>query len=79
MEWIHKLYNYWLNTYSWTNAQRAISQWHHFTAEIEGLRLHFIHEKARIRQKQAIPLLLVHGWPGTFFECVPTCMISLTY
>jgi hypothetical protein len=32
------------------------------------LKVHFIHEKARKRGNKAIPLLLVHGWPGTFFE-----------
>jgi hypothetical protein len=30
--------------------------------------VHFIHEKARKKGKDAIPLLMVHGWPGTFFE-----------
>jgi pimeloyl-ACP methyl ester carboxylesterase len=30
--------------------------------------VHFIHERARVRPEGAIPLLLVHGWPGTFFE-----------
>jgi hypothetical protein len=70
MEWIHTLYNYWLNEYSWAEAQKSISQWHHFTTEIENLTVHFIHERARKRAKDAIPLLLVHGWPGTFFELV---------
>lgn len=70
LEWVYKLYDYWLNKYSWADAQRAISQWHHFTTEIEGLTVHFIHEKARVCQKKAVPLLLVHGWPGTFHECV---------
>jgi pimeloyl-ACP methyl ester carboxylesterase len=32
------------------------------------MTVHFIHEPARIRSETAIPLLLVHGWPGTFFE-----------
>ena len=32
--------------------------------------MHFIHEIAKTRQSEAIPLLLVHGWPGTFFEYV---------
>jgi hypothetical protein len=35
-----------------------------------NLKVHFIHEKARVRKEKAIPLLLVHGWPGTFFEYV---------
>jgi hypothetical protein len=72
LEWISKLKNYWQEKYSWNEAQERISEWHHYTTEIEGMKVHFIHEKARTRQKEAIPLLLVHGWPGTFYECVIT-------
>jgi Epoxide hydrolase N terminus len=68
LEWINKLKSFWQDKYSWPDAQKQISEWHHFTTEIESLKVHFIHEKARKRQKEAIPLLLVHGWPGTFFE-----------
>lgn len=70
LEWTNKLYNYWLNDFSWADAQKQITEWHHFTTEIENLRVHFIHEKARVRPEKAIPLLLIHGWPGTFFEYV---------
>lgn len=68
LEWINKLYNHWLHKFDWSAAQKQISEWHHFTTEIEDMKVHFVHEKARTRQKEAIPLLLVHGWPGTFFE-----------
>lgn len=39
---------------------------HHYTVEIEGLRVHFIHEKSKDR-RNAIPLLINHGWPGSSF------------
>ncbi|KAF2676816.1 alpha/beta-hydrolase [Lentithecium fluviatile CBS 122367] len=51
-----------------TATASAVSEWHHFTTDIENLRVHFIHEKAKKREKEAIPLLLMHGWPGTFIE-----------
>lgn len=70
LEWVRKLYDYWLKEFRWEDAQREISEWHHFTTEVEGLKVHFVHEKAKERSEKAIPLLLVHGWPGTFFECV---------
>lgn len=41
----------------------------HFTAAIEGLTIHFVHEKANA--SNAIPLLLIHGWPGSFLEFAP--------
>lgn len=38
---------------------------HHYTAEIEGLKVHFVHEKSK--DVNAIPLLINHGWPGSSF------------
>jgi hypothetical protein len=35
--------------------------------ELEGVHLHFIHQRAK-PAKDAIPLLLIHGWPGSFYE-----------
>lgn len=40
-----------------------------FTAEIEGLTVHFIHQKSGA--PNAIPLILFHGWPGSFLEFLP--------
>ncbi|KAH7064349.1 Alpha/Beta hydrolase protein [Paraphoma chrysanthemicola] len=68
LDWIRTLYNHWLNDFSWPRAQAQISEWHHYTTQLENLQIHFIHEKARVRPESSIPLLLVHGWPGTFFE-----------
>ncbi|KAF2094625.1 alpha/beta-hydrolase [Rhizodiscina lignyota] len=65
-EWATNLYNYWLNTYSWSKAQDEMNQWPHFTTEIEHLNVHFIHQKSE--DPNAIPILLVHGWPGSFHE-----------
>lgn len=44
-------------------------RFHQFTAEIEGLSIHFIHQKSA--EPNAIPLILNHGWPGSFLEFVP--------
>ncbi|KAF2011994.1 alpha/beta-hydrolase [Aaosphaeria arxii CBS 175.79] len=71
LEWINKLYDHWLNKFSWSDAQEKIAGWKHFNTEIEGLEVHFIHEKARTdsrAKREVFPLLLVHGWPGTFYE-----------
>jgi pimeloyl-ACP methyl ester carboxylesterase len=44
-------------------------RFHHFTAEVENLTIHFIHEKSN--RPDAIPLILNHGWPGSFLEFLP--------
>jgi pimeloyl-ACP methyl ester carboxylesterase len=39
------------------------------TVIIEGLTVHFIHERSS--NPDSIPLILNHGWPGSFLEFVP--------
>jgi pimeloyl-ACP methyl ester carboxylesterase len=38
----------------------------HFKTEIDGQPIHFIHVKSR--EANATPLMLIHGWPGSFVE-----------
>lgn len=57
-----------LNTLTHTKSCYSI-RFSQYTAEIEGLTVHFIHEKSGAAD--AIPLLLIHGWPGSFLEFVP--------
>ncbi|KAL4259688.1 peptidase S33 family protein, partial [Pleurotus pulmonarius] len=40
--------------------------WKHFLVEIEGAQIHFVHEKSK--RADAIPLLILHGWPFSFWE-----------
>jgi hypothetical protein len=70
LEWVQKLYDHWLNKFDWEKSQKQISGWKHYTTEIEGLKVHFVHETAKKSKGsgKAVPLLLVHGWPGTWFE-----------
>nr|QJQ82474.1 PesI [Pestalotiopsis humus] len=68
LEWVHKLHRKWLNEFNWDDAQNRINSWGHYTTQIENKSIHFIHEPAKTGKEGAIPLLLVHGWPGTFFE-----------
>jgi len=65
-EWATDLYETWTNNYDWREEERNINRWPHFTTELEGLDIHFIH--ARSSSSTAFPLLMVHGWPGSFHE-----------
>lgn len=42
---------------------------HHYTTKIEELDIHFIREKSGV--PGAIPIILFHGWPGSFLEMTP--------
>lgn len=43
----------------------ALPQW---TTEIDGATIHLVH--ARSERDDAVPLLLLHGWPGTVVELI---------
>ncbi|MEQ9314569.1 MAG: epoxide hydrolase [Henriciella sp.] len=60
------LQDYWLNEYDWRKAEEALNAWPHFKAEVDGLDLHFLHIVGEAGGKR--PLLLTHGWPGSFYE-----------
>ncbi|KAJ9604108.1 hypothetical protein H2200_011631 [Cladophialophora chaetospira] len=70
IEWFHRLYNKWLHDFDWISVQKQLNRHQHFLAGIEdetcSLNIHFTHTKSS--RPDAIPLLLVHGWPGSFHE-----------
>lgn len=71
LDWARRLKEYWETRYDWNKVQKEISSWHHFKTHIEGIDIHFVHEKGTSSPSSStkpIPLLLVHGWPGSFYE-----------
>ncbi|WKY09107.1 hypothetical protein Q1695_001900 [Nippostrongylus brasiliensis] len=59
---------YWLRSYDWKKHEKIINGFKQFKTEIEGMKVHFIHEQAASGYKRVVPLLIVHGWPGNVFE-----------
>ncbi|KAJ7451175.1 Alpha/Beta hydrolase protein [Mycena latifolia] len=59
----------WLDDFDWAKQEATLNELSQFTATIEGLTVHFVHEKSQ--EQDAIPLLLLHGWPGSFQEFLP--------
>jgi pimeloyl-ACP methyl ester carboxylesterase len=64
--WMKSLADHWLNQYDWRVQQRALNEYPHFTAMIDGFRIHYLH--FRSRHAHAVPLVITHGWPGSFLE-----------
>jgi pimeloyl-ACP methyl ester carboxylesterase len=63
---VHALVEYWCDEYDWRAQERRLNQLDQFVTTVDGLRLHFVHERSL--QDDALPLLLVHGWPGSIVE-----------
>ncbi|KAJ7094243.1 Alpha/Beta hydrolase protein [Mycena crocata] len=59
----------WLQNFDWEAQEAQLNEFNHNTAEIEGQTVHFIHETSA--DSDAIPLILIHGWPGSFQEFLP--------
>ena len=64
--YLRKLVDYWQNEYDWREQERALNRFEHYRATVDGTRIHFVHAKSR--DPNAIPLLLLHGWPSSFVQ-----------
>ncbi len=64
--YIKGLVEYWRTEFDWRSQERLINSFAHFKADVDGLGIHFIHEKGK--GPNPMPLVITHGWPGTFFE-----------
>jgi pimeloyl-ACP methyl ester carboxylesterase len=58
--------DHWRNNYDWRAREAAMNQWPQFLTEAAGEQVHFFH--VRSAEPYATPLVLTHGWPGSFVE-----------
>lgn len=65
-KWMSDMRDYCLRYFKWEPTENTLNRFDHFTTGIEGLNIHFIHQKSS--KPDAIPILLIHGWPGSFHE-----------
>ena len=63
---VRELAEYWRTQYDFRAFEARLNRLDQFTTEIDGERIHFIHERSP--RPDAIPLLLIHGWPGSVIE-----------
>jgi pimeloyl-ACP methyl ester carboxylesterase len=66
LAYMRDLAAYWQAEYDWASHERTINSYGNFRVEIEGLGIHFIHERGR--GPDPLPLVLTHGWPSSFLE-----------
>src|SRR5215210_7079590 len=60
------LARYWATDYDWRKCEARLKALPHFVTEIDGLDIHFIH--VRSKHENALPLIVLHGWPGSVIE-----------
>ncbi|KAJ6490831.1 Alpha/Beta hydrolase protein [Mycena sanguinolenta] len=69
LDYLRELQSEWVGSFDWKSQEAELNQFDQYTAEIEGQTVHFIHEIST--EPDAIPLILLHGWPGSFQEFAP--------
>lgn len=63
---LQELVRYWGTGYDWRKVEARLNALPQFTTNIDGVDLHFIH--VRSRHKNALPVIITHGWPGSRFR-----------
>jgi pimeloyl-ACP methyl ester carboxylesterase len=63
---LRNIVEYWRDRFEWRSAERRLNRLPQFTIEIDGLIVHFVHVKGV--DPESAPLIVTHGWPGSFVE-----------
>ena len=63
---MQKLARYWTSEYDWRKVEAKLNSYPQFITEIDGLDIHFLH--VRSKEKNALPVIITHGWPGSVIE-----------
>ncbi|KAL4709531.1 hypothetical protein ACJJTC_007262 [Scirpophaga incertulas] len=75
VEWFQTFVNYWNTKYNFTERLKYLNQYDHFKTNIQGLGIHYVRVKPKVADNvKVLPLLLLHGWPGSvkeFYEAIP--------
>ncbi|EIN09170.1 alpha/beta-hydrolase [Punctularia strigosozonata HHB-11173 SS5] len=66
---IESIRDQWVHDFNWTERREYLNSFAQFTVKIEDVDVHFVHQRSD--DAGAIPLLMLHGWPGSFHEYLP--------
>jgi pimeloyl-ACP methyl ester carboxylesterase len=64
--YLKELVTYWRDRFDWRAQERRLNQFAQFKTNLDGLDIHFIHQRSK--NPRALPLLLLNGWPSTIDE-----------
>ena len=66
IKYMRKISAYWVKKFNWRKYEKKINKFPNFITKVDGINIHFIHEKGS--GPKSIPLLILHGWPGSIIE-----------
>ncbi len=66
LSYLKELCSYWRDKFDWRTQEALLNRFEHYRTEIDGETLHFVHARSKV--EGALPLVVLHGWPGSVFE-----------
>jgi pimeloyl-ACP methyl ester carboxylesterase len=66
LAYMKEVADYWLHRYDWRTHEAALNRFAQFKADVDGVGIHFIHERGK--GPNPTPLLLLHGFPDSFYR-----------
>jgi len=64
--YVRRLFDYWLHGFEWRRQEARLNELQQYTLRIDEMTVHFVHLRKAGRKR--FPVLLSHGWPGTFAD-----------
>ena len=68
LSYVKELVEYWQTGFDWRAQEEALNAFSHHRTTVDGIGIHFIHERGK--GPNPLPLIITHGWPGSFSEIV---------
>ncbi len=69
LAYLRELVHYWRSSFSWRTAVESLNHFDHYLTRVDGVEVHFLRSQGL--GPDPLPLVLTHGWPGTFYEMLP--------
>jgi len=66
LAYLEELTDHWRKSYDWRAQESRLNQLPQFTTTVDGQTIHFLH--VRSPEPDALPLLVVHGYPSSVVE-----------
>lgn len=64
--YMKELVDYWRAHFDWRAQEALVNEFPHYRAVVDGVGIHFVHERGS--GPDPLPLVITHGWPGSFLE-----------
>ena len=66
LAYLQELVAHWRERFDWRRQEAVLNTLPQFRADVDGFGLHYVH--VRGRGPSPLPLIIIHGWPGSFVE-----------